>query len=93
MKLKFEIISTELKISINESNNIYENTFNKESLGKINMCFLAVDSIEQLLKHFTVIVEKEKYTLNKISENQYDLILKFNVLASEEQATFNLYKK
>ena len=94
--LKFTINSPLLKISIhnyeNTSNYYYENTFNKESLVKISKCLLMCESIDEISKIFINLIETKKYSLNKISENEFDLILKVQALIKEEEITLNLYK-
>ena len=94
--LKFTVNSPLLKISIhnyeNASNYYYENTFNKESLVKISKCLLMCESIDEISTIFINLIETKKYSLNKISENEFDLILKVQALIKEEEITLNLYK-
>ena len=96
LKLKFTINSPLLKISIHDfnssSNFFYENTFNKESLVKINKCFLMNGTIEEILSTLIYLIENKKYALNKISENEFDLVLKIYIISKEENITLNLYK-
>ena len=99
LKLKFTINSPLLKISIHDlnssSNFFYENTFNKESLIKINKCFLMFlmnGTIEEILNILIYLIENKKYALNKISENEFDLVLKIYIISKEENITLNLYK-
>ena len=96
LKLKFTITSPLLKISIHEINGspnyFYENTFNKETLVKINKCFLMSGNIEEILSILIYLIENKKYTVNKISENEYDLIFKIYIISKEENITLNLYK-
>ena len=96
LKLKFTINSPLLKISIHDfnssSNFFYENTFNKESLVKINKCFLMNGTIEEILNILIYLIENKKYALNKISENEFDLVLKIYIISKEENITLNLYK-
>ena len=94
--MEFTINSPLLKISIhnyeNTSNYYYENTFNKESLVKISKCLLMCESIDEISTIFINLIETKKYSLNKISENEFDLILKVQALIKEEEITLNLYK-
>ena len=96
LKLKFTITSPLLKISIHEINGapnyFFENTFNKETLVKINKCFLMSGNIEEILSILIYLIENKKYTVNKISENEYDLIFKIYIISKEENITLNLYK-
>ena len=96
LKLKFTIDSPLLKISIHDfnssSNFFYENTFNKESLIKINKIFLMSGTIEEILTTLIYLIENKKYSLNKISENQFDLVLNIYIISKEEKITLNLYK-
>ena len=78
--LKFTINSPLIKISIHDydkpQNFFYENTFNKESLSEINKVFLMFETVEEILPTFINLIENKKYILRKISENEFDLILK-----------------
>ena len=38
------------------------------------------------------LIETKKYSLNRISENEFDLVLKVQALIKEEEITLNLYK-
>ena len=94
--LKFIINYSLIKISIHDYDNpqkfFYENTFNKESLSKINKIFLMFESVDEILPIFISLIENKKYVLKKISENEFDLILKVQILIKEEEINLNLFK-
>ena len=94
--LKFTINSPLIKISIHDydkpQNFFYENTFNKESLFKINKVFLMFESVDEILPTFINLIENKKYILRKISENEFDLILKAQIFIKEEEINLNLFK-
>ena len=94
--LKFTINSPLIKISIHDydkpQNFFYENTFNKESLSKINKVFLMFESVDEILPIFINLIENKKYVLRKISENEFDLILKVQIFIKEEEINLNLFK-
>ena len=94
--LKFTINSPLIKISIHDydkpQNFFYENTFNKESLSKINKIFLMFESVDEILPTFINLIENKKYVLKKISENEFDLILKAQIFIKEEEINLNLFK-
>ena len=94
--LKFSINSPLLKISVhdytNAQNYFYENQFNKESLCKINKLFLMYETIDDIMAILIGLIENKKYILKKMNENEFDLILKVQVLLKEEDINLNLYK-
>jgi len=94
--LKFTINSPLIKISIHDydkpQNFFYENTFNKESLSKINKVFLMFESVDEILPIFINLIENKKYVLRKLSENEFDLILKVQIFIKEEEINLNLFK-
>ena len=94
--LKFSINSPLLKISVhdytNAQNYFYENQFNKESLCKINKLFLMYETIDDIMTILIGLIENKKYILKKINENEFNLILKVQVLLKEEEINLNLYK-
>ena len=95
--LKFTINSPLLKISIHNyesaSNYYYENTFNKESLVKISKCLLMCESNDEISTIFINLIETKKYSLNKISENEFDLILKVQALIKRRRDNFKSLQK
>ena len=94
--LKFTMNPPLMKISIHDYNNVqnyfYENTFNKDSFIKINKCFLSCESIEEINNTFVYLIENKRYTLNKISENQFCINFKVYSICKEEEITIHLYK-
>lgn len=94
--LKFTVNPPLIKISIHDydspQNFFYENTFNKESLSKINKIFLMFESIDEILSQFISLIENKKYTLKKVNENEFDLILKVSIFIKEEEINLNLFK-
>ena len=95
--MKFSFDSNSMKVSIRDNNNVqnfnYENTFNKENLDNIYKGFRACETIEEVFKHFIILVEKKKYTLKKISDNELYLVFKVFLFFEETEFFLNLYKK
>ena len=96
LKLKFTVNPPLIKISIHDydspQNFFYENPFNKESLSKINKIFLMFESVDEILSQFISLIENKKYSLKKINENEFDLILKVSIFIKEEEINLNLFK-
>ena len=70
----------------------YQSSFNKDSLSKINNFFRIYDSINEILDAIIYMIEAKKFSLDKINENQLDLVLKVFILSKEEKISLNLYK-
>lgn len=70
----------------------YQSSFDKDSLSKINHFFRIYDSINEILDAIIYLVEAKKFSLNKINENQLDLVLKVLIVSKEEEIRLNLYK-
>ena len=92
LSLKFTAFSDSLKILLIEENNKYENIYNLEDLSKINIGFRAMKSIQDLFKHFITLIEKGKYVLKKVNENEFDLILEIIFIADIKDVTLQLYQ-
>ena len=92
--LKINLSSSLINISIsyiNNTNIIYKNSFDKESLSKINKLFKMFNSIEEIAPIIITIIDNKKYSLNKINESEIELILKVQILFKEEEIVLNLH--
>ena len=70
----------------------YENLFDKESLSKINKCFLIFESMEDIMNIFINLIENKEYTFNKNNENEIKITFKVNILTKQEEIHLILYK-
>ena len=50
------------------------------------------ESIDEILSQFISLIENKKYSLKKINENEFDLILKVSIFIKEEEINLNLFK-
>ena len=70
----------------------YQSSFDKDSLSKINPIFTVFSSIKETLDQIIILIEAKKFSLNKINENQLDLVLKAIIFTTEEKISLSLYK-
>jgi len=94
--LRFSLSGSLLYISLDYLDDIhpyhYQNSFDKDSLSKIDNIFSISNSINEILDQIINLIEVKKFNLNKINENQVDLVLKVIIFTTEKKITLNLYK-
>ena len=92
LSIKFTAFSDLIKISLIDGNNNYENAYTLEGLSKVHIIFKAINTIQDLFEHFTSIIGKKQYTLKKVKENEFDLVLKIIFISNIEEVPLQLYK-
>ena len=50
------------------------------------------ESVDEILSQFISLIENKRYSLKKINENEFDLILKVSIFIKEEEINLNLFK-
>ena len=94
--LNISLFTSLINISVKFLNDInpfiYENSFDKADLSKINKCFKIFESIDEIMSVFTYLIDNKKYTLNKINENDFELKIKAQLFIKEEEIGLILHK-